>query len=90
LERQSGNELRGEPARSWDGKDRSTAHYRVEQLQPVLRLSLIGEMRRTDDGERVVWDLVMISRDEYCWHRADWPEGKCTGSVERCPKSAKL
>jgi hypothetical protein len=75
------------PTLAWDGKHRSAVHYRVEQTSPVLRLSLIGETRRTDEGERVAWDLRMISRDEYCWHRSDWDGGTCTGVVERCPAS---
>jgi hypothetical protein len=74
-----------QPADSWDGKKRLTVHYRVERSSPELRHSLIGETRRTDEGERVAWDLFMISRDEYCWHRADWPEEACTNAIERCP-----
>jgi len=59
--------------------------YRVLSESPSsLRMRIVGESRRTDAGEPVVWDLVLLSRDSYCWHRTDWPPQGCTGRVLRC------
>ena len=46
---------------------------------------IIGETRTTEQGEPVVWDLILLSRDAYCWRRTDWPQQSCTGRVLRCP-----
>jgi pimeloyl-ACP methyl ester carboxylesterase len=32
-----------------------------------------GETRKTESGDRVVWDLILLSPDSYCWRRTDWP-----------------
>jgi hypothetical protein len=59
--------------------------YRVLQAKPNLRMAIEGETRKTPGGELVVWDLVLLSPNRYCWHRTDWrPEG-CTAAIERCP-----
>lgn len=50
-----------------------------------MRMRLIGEERTTDSGEPAVWDLVLLSGDSYCWHRADWKPGACTKPAKRCP-----
>jgi hypothetical protein len=50
-----------------------------------LRMKMNGETRLTPDGESVVWDLVLLSADSYCWHRTDWQEGGCTQPATRCP-----
>src|SRR5262249_26983880 len=51
----------------------------------ALRMEIIGETRKTEDGDPVIWDLIVLSPDSYCWHRADWPPQGCTGRVLRCP-----
>jgi hypothetical protein len=59
--------------------------YHVLQSIPNLRMAIEGEKRKAPTGEPVVWDLIMLSPDKYCWHRTDWPAGACTTAVVRCP-----
>lgn len=51
----------------------------------ALKMEIIGETRKTERGDPVVWDLIVLSPDSYCWHRTDWPPQGCTGRVLRCP-----
>ena len=62
--------------------------YRVLQSEPDLRMAIEGETRMTPTGELVVWDLVLLSPDRYCWHRTDWPHGGCTKAIVRCPSNS--
>lgn len=43
-----------------------------------------GEERRTDTGDRVVWQLMMSRPDRYCWRRTDWPSHYCTSDRVIC------
>lgn len=61
-----------------------TVYQVLSESPDSLRMRIVGETRRTDAGEPVVWDLVLLSRDSYCWHRTDWPSQGCTGRVLRC------
>ena len=59
--------------------------YRVLAEGPrALRMEIVGETRRTERGDPVVWDLILLSDDSYCWRRTDWPPQGCTGRVLRC------
>ncbi len=60
-------------------------HYKVLQSEPNLRMAIEGEKRTAATGEPVVWDVVMLTPDRFCWHRTDWEAGACTGAVVRCP-----
>jgi hypothetical protein len=51
----------------------------------ILRMEIEDEERRTADGRVVVWDLVLLSEDSFCWHRTDWRQGGCTQPRTRCP-----
>jgi hypothetical protein len=67
------------------------AEYDIQEVsRRHVRGRIRGETRRTDAGEPVVWDLVLTSRDEYRWHRTDWPPGSDTKSVRRCPATPAL
>ncbi len=62
------------------------ARYDIQAVtDSTIRGFLHGESRRTDAGELVVWDLVLLSPDVYCWHRTDWSPGGCTLPIVRCP-----
>jgi hypothetical protein len=64
--------------------------YRVLSEKPyALRTQIVGETRKTDRGELVVWDLILLTPDSYCWRRTDWPPQGCTGRVLRCPIQRK-
>jgi hypothetical protein len=56
-----------------------------EHSRRHVRGQIRGETRLTDDGEPVVWDLVLTSADTYQWHRADWSMFGYTATVRRCP-----
>ncbi len=49
-----------------------------------IRGFLLHEERRTEEGELVVWDLVLTGPDEYRWHRTDWAPGGYTANLIRC------
>ncbi|MEM8661098.1 MAG: hypothetical protein AAGF35_09450 [Pseudomonadota bacterium] len=49
-----------------------------------LRAVLEGEERRTPSGNVVVWNLLLMNKNEFCWHRADWRKGSCTNPLKRC------
>ncbi|HEX8246116.1 MAG TPA: hypothetical protein VF541_21560 [Longimicrobium sp.] len=44
-----------------------------------------GEPRKDGAGKSVAWDFVRMSRDAFCWRRADWAQGQCTPPLRRCP-----
>lgn len=59
--------------------------YEVDAIgTDSIRMRMRGEDRRAPDGALVVWDLLVLSHDAFCWHRTDWPEGACTDSLTRC------
>jgi hypothetical protein len=75
------------PSEDFTGKVRSEPFlYNILEVKnDRIRMSIDGEQRRTSAGELVVWDLVVLSPDEYCWWRTDWQSTSCTHSVVRCP-----
>ena len=67
------------------GVEHRVAEYDIQEFsRRHVRGRIRGEIRRTEAGEPVVWDLVLTSRDEYRWHRTDWPTGSYTKRVRRC------
>jgi hypothetical protein len=64
------------------------ATYRIVGESPrVMRMHMLGETRRTETGDLVVWDLVLLDADSFCWHRTDWPPEACTKRLTRCEAS---
>ena len=61
----------------YEVRENSSKAIRVFMVQPA-------ETRRTDAGELVVWDLILVSRDTYRWRRLDWPASTSTRDVVRC------
>jgi len=45
---------------------------------------IMGEERRTNNGDKVVWQLNLIDDNTYCWRRTDWPSDSCTRNIQRC------
>ncbi|MEZ4217342.1 MAG: hypothetical protein R3E88_12740 [Myxococcota bacterium] len=68
------------------GETVQTVRYRVLgwTREGHLRTQIIGEKETAPDGSLLVWDLVRLSPDRYCWHRADWALDECTAPMERC------
>lgn len=56
----------------------------IAEHEKGLRAVIIGEERRTDRGDVVLWDLLLISDTRFCWHREDWPNNRCTKALIRC------
>ena len=49
------------------------ATYQIVREWPrVLRMRMLGETRRTETGDLVEWDLVLLDVDSFCWRRTDW------------------
>ena len=63
---------------------RETSYTVLKQTESALRMSMDDEDRLDISGNPVMWDLVLLSNDEYCWHRTDWQATSCTQSVLRC------
>jgi hypothetical protein len=65
------------------------AHYRYRvgaQRGNLLHLELEGETRLDAAGQPVTWELALIDRDTFCWHRNDWPKADaCSPPMIRCP-----
>jgi hypothetical protein len=72
------------------GRDRTTSTYDIQSVtRSTIRGAIRGEERRTPDGLPVVWDLVLVSPDEYRWRRTDWSTSwSYTAPVVRCDPSA--
>ena len=74
-------ELEVDPSRPtevrYEVREHSGKAIRVFMVQPA-------ETRRTDAGELVAWDLILVSRDTYRWMRSDWPASGGTRDVVRC------
>ena len=77
--------LKHEEASIAQGIPAEAVRYRVLQSEPGLRMAIEGESRMTPAGEPVVWDVVMLSADRFCWRRTDWSPESCTPAVVRCP-----
>lgn len=49
-----------------------------------LRVALENETRLDEEGRPVIWHVVLVDDDTYCWGRDDWPPGSCTPVRKRC------
>ncbi len=65
------------------GKNYYTYEVRGHDRKSI-RMFLNGEDRKDKEGNLVVWDLVLVDNDRYCWHRTDWKPGGCTKKILRC------
>lgn len=74
--------------KGWATKDDSRQVFSYEILSAdssVFRVRMDGESRLDDKGNPVVWHVVLVDQDTYCWSRDDWPAGECTPPRKRCP-----
>ena len=63
---------------------RETSYTILGPTAMGLSMSMDGEDRLDTSGQPVTWDLVVLSNDQYCWHRSDWRSTGCTKPVNRC------
>lgn len=74
-----------QPVPGFDETPRTDFTYQVLGVAgSSVRMSLDGEVRTTPSGNLVIWDLVRLSGEAYCWHRADWEPDVCTPPRIRC------
>jgi hypothetical protein len=70
------------------GSERSVSRVGVSRFpfpeRPTIRLQYQGETRLDDKGKPVAWEVIMVERDTFYWHRVDWPPGATTPPVRRC------
>ena len=72
-------------ARAIDDDERREFAYELRgTTRSGVRGRIPGETRLTDNGEPVVWDLVLTSSDSHRWHTTDWLDGVFTPEVVRC------
>ncbi|MGF1671430.1 MAG: DUF2059 domain-containing protein [Balneolaceae bacterium] len=77
-----------QPLQTDENEYQSDFLYNIQEVQPrFVRAQIEGETRLTDNGEPVIWDLMVISSDELCWRRTDWNVTSCTNKIIRCQKS---
>lgn len=68
-----------------DGNAPTKATYTVLATGvDFIRMRKVDESEKTESGETVVWELLILSEDSYCWHRTDWQPGGCTQPASRC------
>ena len=73
------------PGTMRDGKPRPYAEYDVLGYGTnVVRGRITDELRAAGNGDLVIWDLVLLSKDSFCWHRTDWGASVCTPKRRRC------
>jgi hypothetical protein len=56
----------------------------LRELPNGLSMSLPDETRHDASGRPVTWDLIVMDKNQMCWHRSDWPQYGCTRSISRC------
>jgi hypothetical protein len=63
----------------------SEFQYQILSVTPsAIRMQLEDETRLTDSGKPVIWDLQLLTQNQYRWHRTDWRYGAYTRPVKRC------
>ena len=68
-----------------ENDSRKAFRYRILGIErSALRVQLENEPRLDDQGRPVVWHIVAVDAETYCWGRDDWPEDGCTPPRKRC------
>jgi hypothetical protein len=64
---------------------RKIFRYRILSVgESSIRVALENEPRLDPNGKPVVWHIVVVDDETYCWGRDDWPKGLCTPPRKRC------
>jgi len=59
--------------------------YKVLEIgKYYIRTQIEGEKRLDDNGKLQSWDFMILSNDEFVWHRTDWKGFAVTPPVTRC------
>jgi hypothetical protein len=71
------------PSKRIDGRSGNTYTYKIlHHDEKSITMSLDGETRKTQTGDFVVWTIVLIEPDVYCWRRSDWQLTSCSKPVQ--------
>lgn len=64
---------------------RKSFRYRIlGHTDSYIRVAMENETRLDANGNPVVWHIVPLDHNTFCWGRDDWPEGGCTPNRKRC------
>jgi len=73
------------PVALHDGGTAATVTYQIIYAERnMITMYLDGETRRTTDGDRVIWVLVLLDKNTYAWRRTDWEPNRKTKNILRC------
>jgi len=71
-----------------DGRITDRYAYKVLYAEGhKITMMVEDEIRRTPQGDRVIWVLILRDKDTYYWRRTDWPAQNGTSDVVRCPSA---
>jgi hypothetical protein len=75
------------PGTASDSADHESIYDILYSDRSRIRGEIRGETRLTADSVPVVWDLIMVNRDEYRWRRTDLGQmpWAFTSGIVRCP-----
>ena len=64
--------------------------YRViGEGKGFIRMQITNETEKGADGQLVMWDIVLLTPNSFCWHRSDWSDEGCTKPITRCDGETK-
>lgn len=66
---------------------KTTLRYRILRTGKTFRIIQEGERDRNWAGNLRVLDIVMLTRDSYCYRRPEWRPAACSTPRRRCPAS---
>lgn len=73
------------PLKDSVSKNNQVATYQISQWNDnSIVMTIVGETRIDAKGHPVVWELFLVSENEYNWNRRDWDRNDRTISVYRC------
>jgi hypothetical protein len=49
-----------------------------------IGMTLDGELRKSDNGDLVEWELWFLDDSSYAWHRIDWEQTIATHPLKLC------
>lgn len=67
-----------------DAEYKTHTYNMVDVNTAKLRTFIEGETRVDNHGDVIMWDIKIISENEFCWHRSDWDAQACTRSLLKC------
>lgn len=64
---------------------RKSFRYRIlSHTNSYIRVAMENETRMAPNGRPVIWHIVPLGQNTFCWGRDDWSPGGCTPGRKRC------